>query len=119
MAEPWFDPNTFGAYAGAILGGGGGTLAGLWGALAGALAPKGKAKTLVIGLGLALAGGGAILLGVGLYALLVGQPYAIWYPLTLAGGVIAIVCAALVPVIRKRYAEAEARQLAAEQFRGQ
>jgi MFS family permease len=119
MTEPWVDPNTFGAYAGAILGGGGGSLAGLWGALAGTLAPKGKAKRLVIGLGIALAATGAIVLGIGLYALLVGQPYGIWYPLTLAGGGIAIICGALVPLVRKRYSEAEARQLAAEQFRGQ
>jgi MFS family permease len=120
MSQPWFeDVNTFGAYAGAILGGGGGMLAGLWGALAGTLAPKGKAKSLILGMGIAIAAAGAILAGVGLYAWIDGQPYGIWYPLLLAGSVLLIVCGALVPVVRKRYAEAEARRLAAEQFRGQ
>jgi hypothetical protein len=119
MADPWFDPNTFGAYAGAILGGGGGTLAGVWGAMAGVLAPKGKARALVLGLGVAIAVSGAILAGVGLYAWIVGQPYGIWYPMLLSGSVVMIVCGCLVPVVRKRYAEAEARQIAAEQFRSQ
>jgi MFS family permease len=120
MSAPWFeDVNTFGAYAGAILGGGGGTLAGLWGALAGTLAPKGKAKAFVLGLGIAIAAGGAILAGIGLYAVIVGQPYGIWYPLLLAGTILMIVCGGLVPGVRKRYAEAEARRLTAEQFRGQ
>ena len=32
---PWFDPNTFGAYYGAIMGGGGGTLGGVLGGLGG------------------------------------------------------------------------------------
>jgi MFS family permease len=119
MVEPWIEPNTFGAYVGGILGGGGGTLAGLWGALAGMLAPKGKAKALVLGLGIAIASSGAIIAGIGLYALVVGQPYGIWYPLLLGGGILMIVCGCLVPVVRKRYSEAEARQLAAEQFWGQ
>jgi hypothetical protein len=119
MSEPWFEPNTFGAYAGAILGGGGGSLAGIWGALAGALAPKGKAKPLILGMGVAIAAAGAIMAGIGLYAWIAGQPYGIWYPLLLAGAVLMFVCGGLVPVVRKRYAEAEARRLTAEQFRGQ
>ena len=119
MAEPWFDPNTFGAYAGAILGGGGGTLAGLWGALAGTLAPRGKAKALVLGMGTLLAICGAILAGVGIYAWIESQPYGIWYPLVLSGAIIAGLCGGLTPMIAKRYAEADARRLAAEQFRGQ
>src|SRR5438270_155864 len=62
---------------------------------------------------------GVLLLCVGLYALLDGQPYGIWYPLTLAGGLLALICGVLTPIVRKRYAEAEARRLTAEQFRGQ
>ena len=34
MNEPWFEPNAFGAWFGAIVGGGGGTLVGLLGAMA-------------------------------------------------------------------------------------
>lgn len=119
MAEPWFDANTFGAYAGAILGGGGGTLAGIWGALAGTLAPRGKAKPLVLGMGALLACGGAIIAGVGIFAWIQDQPYGVWYPLVLGGLIIAGVCGGLMPLVVKRYAEADARKLAAEQFRGQ
>lgn len=119
MAEPWFDPTTFGAYAGAILGGGGGTLAGIWGALAGALAPRGKAKGFVLGMGTLLAVGGAVLAGIGIFAWIQDQPYGIWYPMLLGGAIIAGVCGGLMPLVNKRYAEADARRLAAEQFRGQ
>lgn len=118
MAEPWTDPNTFGAYAGAILGGGGGTLVGLWGALVGTLAPRGKGKTLILGMGIIFACFGAILAGVGIFAWVAGQPYGIWYPLILSGTIMAMITGMLLPTARKRYAEAEARMLAAEQFRG-
>ena len=120
MSAPWVeDVNTFGAYVGGFLGGGLGGLCGVWGAIAGTLAPKGKAKSFVLGMGLTLIAIGVILLGIGLYALFDGQPYGIWYPFTISGGIITLVCGGLFPVVRKRYTEAEARRLAAEQFRGQ
>src|SRR5205823_5737012 len=81
MSAPWVeDVNTFGAYVGGFLGGGLGGLCGIWGAIAGTLAPKGKAKSFVLGMGLTLIAIGVILLGIGLYALLDSQPYGIWYP---------------------------------------
>jgi hypothetical protein len=119
MNDLGFDANVFGAYAGAIIGGVGGALAGIWGALAGYLAPRGKAKVLVLGIGTIIAVAGAIVAGIGIYAWIVGQPYSVWYPLTLGGAILTIVCGALLPVARKRYFEADARRLAAEQFRGQ
>jgi hypothetical protein len=53
----------------------------------------------------------------GLYALSVGQPYGIWYPLVLIGGVLTMLFAMLRPVVRKRYEEAEARKMEAAEFR--
>ena len=38
MNEPWFDPNSYAWIPGTLLG----TLSGLWGALVGTLAPRGK-----------------------------------------------------------------------------
>ena len=107
---PWFDdPNRFGALFGAIVGGGGGTLAGLLGALTGWLAPKGKAKPLIVGGFIFFIAIGVILLFVGIWALASGQPYGIWYPFLLCGIIFTVVCGALLPVILKRYSEAEKR----------
>ena len=117
MATPWFDPNQFGALFGAIGGGVGGTLGGLLGAAAGVLAPKGKGRKLILGGMGALIGVGLISLGFGVVALVMGQPFGIWYPPSLIGLVFTIVPGALIPVIRTRYAEAEARRIEAEGLR--
>lgn len=117
MAEPWADPNGFGAIYGAVAGGLGGPLAGLLGAAAGALAPRGKARGLVLGgFGLFLALGAASLL-VGLYALGMGQPPGIWFPMVLTGSILLVVMGSLLPVVRRRYAEAERRRIDAEGLR--
>ena len=119
MAEPWFDQNTFGALWGAIIGGVGGTLGGLWGALVGTMAPRGKGRAWIIPIGWGFAGLGVLSLAFGLYALVVGQPYGIWYGPVLTGVIFAGVVGGLMPVVYKRYADADARRLQAEQFRGQ
>ena len=45
MNELWFDPNHYAWIPGTMLG----VLGGLWGSLVGILAPRGKAKGLVLG----------------------------------------------------------------------
>ena len=119
MNEPWWDVNTFGALYGSIAGGGLGTLGGLWGALGGVLAPKGKGRAVVLGLGWLLFAVGVSQLAFGLYALAAGQPYGIWYGPCLTGVIIPVVVGSLIPVVRKRYAEAEDRRMQAEGFRAQ
>jgi hypothetical protein len=117
MATPWFEPNTFGAWYGAMAGGVGGSLVGLWGALAGTLAPRGKGRGLVLGgFGVFFVCGLASL-GLGVAALASGQPYGIWYPPLMVGIVLSGVIGGLLPAVRKRYAEAEARRLEAEGIR--
>ena len=117
MSEPWFDPNTFGALFGSIAGGVGGSLMGGWGGLAGWLAPKGRARGLIYGMWGAFMVLGAAMLTFGLYALAVGQPYGIWYGPTLTGGLSLFLMSVLFPVVRKRYAEADARRIEAEAIR--
>jgi hypothetical protein len=117
MMEPWFDPIRFGGLYGGIGGGLLGTLGGLLGAAAGALAPKGKGRSFILGAFTLLLMVGVGHLAVGLYALSVGQPYGIWYPLVLIGGILTILFAALRPVVRKRYEEVEARKMEAAAFR--
>ena len=117
MAEPWFDPNTFGGWFGLIAGGGLGTLGGLLGAAAGTLAPRGKAKGFVLGAWYAMIAIGVVSLSVGIYALAVGQPRAIWYGPVLCGTIITIVMGSLLPLIRLRYREAEQRRIDADGLR--
>ena len=119
MTEPWFDQNWFGAWWGTTAGGVGGSLCGLWGAVVGTLAPRGKGRAWLIPFGWMFVAVGALSLAFGLYALIVGQPYGIWYGPTLTGLILMIVVGCLMPVVYKRYAEADARRLQAEQFRGQ
>ena len=115
--EPWFDPIRFGALYGGIGGGLLGALGGTLGALAGTLAPKGKGKGFILGAFtvLALVGVGHLVLGI--YGLATGQPYGIWYPLVLIGGILTIVIGSLRPLVRKRYEEAEGRKMEAAAFR--
>src|SRR5262245_50769484 len=117
MAEPWYDPNTFGAWFGAIAGSIVGLLGALIGTLAGILAPRGKGRALILGLMGFSCLAGVAMLGFGLYALVVGQPYGIWYGPVLVGGIGAVVFGSLIPVVRQRYAEAERRRLEGEGIR--
>jgi len=92
-------------------------LGGLLGALTGWLAPQGKGRSLVLGAFTLMIAVGLIHLAVGLYAVLSGQPYAIWYPLLLIGFILSVVMGALRPVARKRYEEVEARRMEAAVLR--
>jgi len=109
MNEPWFDPNLYAWIPGTLLG----TLGGLWGALVGTLAPRGKAKSLVLGsLGLMLAAC-AVMLTLGVLALLKHQPYGVWYGLMLPGVIGLVVLGSLTPVALTRYREADTRKMQA------
>jgi hypothetical protein len=91
----------------------------VWGALAGTLAPRGKGRAVVLGLGWLFVVVGVSQLVFGLYALAAGQPYGIWYGPCLVGVIIPLVVGGLLPVVRRRYAEAEGRRMQAEGFRAQ
>ena len=90
---------------------------GLWGGLAGMLAPQGRGKSLVLGTAWAFVGLGVVLACGGLYALVAGQPFHIWFWPCHVGFLAALLIGCLIPVVRRRYNEAEARRLQAEQFR--
>jgi hypothetical protein len=117
MSEPWFEPNTFGAWWGAIVGGGGGSLIGLIGGLAGWLAPRGIGlKTFQIVFG-AFALLGVVFLAVGIVALVDGQPYGIWYAFLLTGGLFTILCGWAVFYVRHIGTKVEQRRLQSEAIR--
>ena len=116
MSEPWFDPQ-FGIYYGSFVGGVGGSLLGIHGGLTGWLAPQGKGRAWILGTMYFAVLFGIVSLLAGLVGLIVGQPYAIWYPLTLVGFLFSVLEGCLIPVVRRRYAEAEMRRLNAEGVR--
>src|SRR5205807_1040408 len=118
MAQPWFDELTFGVWVGALGGSVAGGLGGLWGAMIGIFAPRGKGRAVLIPIGWCFVTAGVLSLAFGLYALAAGQPYGIWYGPVLLGGIMTVVIGSLLPVVYKRYAEAEARRVQAEEFRG-
>jgi len=102
---------------GAIGGGGGGALAGIFGGLMGYLAPRGIGRTPMLGAHAALITCGVVALITGIVALAAGQPYHVYFPLLLGGGIVTIVMGSLFPVARLRYRQAEQRKFDAEQFR--
>lgn len=117
--EPWFDPQTFGAYAGGFGGAGVGLLGAFFGGFGSWAARRGKFRGLVLG-GMGVSGLLCVLsLAAGLVAVASGQPYAIWYPFTLIGAIGSGCFLGLLPVMRKRYTEAENRRFEAAGIRSQ
>ncbi len=110
MAEPWFDPTAFGTYYGGVGGSVLGSLGGLLGTLAGRWAPVGKGRSFVLGSFSLFAFLGFAQLCAGAYAIVKGQPWAIWYPLVLIGGICAFLFTMLKPVVRRRYDKFELKE---------
>jgi len=104
----WWDDRTAG-----LVGGIGGSILGCLGGLMGTLGGFGKARRFVISLTILMILSGVAGLLAGLVALGAGQPYSVYYPLLLFGGVATVVCGGLLPVIRRRYAEIELRRMKA------
>jgi hypothetical protein len=115
MSPWWTDPQAglVGGIGGSVVGVLGGTL----GTVAGICAPRGKCKWLVYGLAAFLMGTGIISLIAGVAAVLLHQPYGVYYPLILLGFISTVGMGGLLPVIRLRYRQADNRRLDAEEFR--
>lgn len=114
--EPWIAEDTmiyFGAYGGAGIG----VLGGILGTVAGVLAPKGKGRALILNSMLALGCLGVVFLLTGVFAVVQGQPYVVYYPFLLLGLVLSTVMFAVRPAVAKRYQEAEQRKLEAAAMR--
>jgi hypothetical protein len=103
--ETWWPDRTGGLIGGLL-----GLLLGGLGAAVGVLSSTGKHRGLVMGLMLAGTIFGAILFAAGVGALATRQPYAVYYPLTLAGGLAAVLFTALRPGVRRRYDALERRR---------
>jgi hypothetical protein len=109
MNAPWF-PEQYAWVFGASIG----VLGGIVGTLVGCLAPFGKARTLVYAVYWFALIASVTSLITGLSALISGQPYAIWYGLTLAGIIGSLVIGLNYFTLANAYRHAEARKMAAQ-----
>jgi hypothetical protein len=107
-AGQWWTDRT-GGLIGAILG----TLLGCMGGLIGYLTSKGKARHVTFGLLRATQLVGVVGLVGGILAVILSQPYGVYYPLILIGILCPALGMGLSSTIRKRYDEAEFRRMSA------
>jgi hypothetical protein len=98
--------------AGLIGGSAGGTF-GICGALVGVLAGLGRARRFVMTLCFALIAMGVVTFVMGLVAVSLRQPYHVYYPLLLMGGLSVVILGFNLPSLRRRYEQAELRQMTA------
>ena len=102
-----------GGIVGGVLGCIGGLFGALVGCLCGILVPRGKGKRWVLGLAFwGIAVSVAMLIG-GVTALCLGQPYHVWYPLVLFGGIMVFSLSFCLPAVYRGYAQAERRRMEA------
>jgi hypothetical protein len=101
----------FGDRSAALLGGIGGALIGLWGALIGVLASRGKARTFVLGSANALLVIGIASLVGGVAAVATAQPYAVYYPLLLIGIILVVVFGKMRGNLSARYEQLELKKM--------
>ncbi len=98
-----------------IVGGVGGSLVGLFGAIVGTLSglliPKGKGRSFLLTLVVVLAGVGIVVDVVGLVAIAQGQPYHVWYPFILMGPMMTVLFGVGFFVLRHRYEQVELERM--------
>jgi hypothetical protein len=110
MNEPWFNPNVWGWLPATVFG----STVGIWGSLAGYLAPQGRGRKFVLGAGWAYFGIALVFLAGGVLAWSSGQPYGVWYGFALPGVLGVILLPSILPQIYRRYHEAETRRMEAQ-----
>lgn len=106
QAGQWFSNRTAG-----WIGGIGGTLLGLWGALIGIVSSRGKARGFAVGSANALLFIGLASLIAGIVALGMAQPYAVYFPLLLLGVIIVAVMVMLRRTLSAHYEQLELKRM--------
>jgi len=101
----------FGDRSAALLGGFGGALIGLWGALIGILASRGKARLFVVASTNALLVIGVASLAGGVVAIATAQPYAVYFPLLLLGIILFAVFGKMRAKLSAQYEQLELKKM--------
>jgi hypothetical protein len=109
MIEPWFIAQNWAWVPGTALG----TFGGLWGAAIGSLAPRCRAKGFVLGSGIAMILICFASLVLGVVALVVKQPFSVWFTLLLPGALGVMIFGMLLPMAWYAYRVAEGRKVKA------
>ncbi len=107
--SPYAGSGLFWGIAGGVLG----IVAGIWGGMAGTLAPRGRCRALVMGIGLLLFAVCLAALVHGVHLVFQGEPQSIYWPWLLCGGIGTVVVTPLLFVVRFRYLESEMRRMSA------
>jgi hypothetical protein len=98
---------------GGLVGGLAGSTVGLLGALVGTLVCLARARGLVMTVIVLAVVLGAVSFVAAIVALALGQPYHVYYPLLLLGILSLVLFGSAVPIVRRRYNDAEMRRMAA------
>ena len=115
MTEWWTTQQ--GAYLGAYGGAAVGVIVGTLGAVIGICAARGALGRWAVAAVCVAACMGFAIAMVGVGALVLGQPYHVYYPLLLIGGIVSMVCGANIPSMVAMVRAAEQRRMAAREFR--
>jgi hypothetical protein len=108
-AGAWWSDRTAG-----WIGGIGGTLIGCVAALISLLATNGKARGFVIGTAGGLIGLGVVLAVATMTALMMRQPYGVWYPMALGAVLLLAIIPGRLRGFRRQYEDRELRRMAAD-----
>lgn len=113
---PWWTEQAAGLIGG-LMGGGAGVLGGVLGSVIGVCAPRGIARKAVLGTMYASVAIGISLIIASAVALFMGQPWHVSGALALPGFTVTLVMGCLIPVVKARYAQSEARRMSAAGIR--
>lgn len=108
-SKAWWSEQQSG-WLGAIMGCLGG-LFGIMGSISGALAAKGKGRGVAFGTLYSMAGTGGLLLMLGLCSVTLEQPYHVYCPLLLGGGLFLILGLVLIPQLKRTFEQVEIRKM--------
>jgi hypothetical protein len=104
----WWSERTAG-----LVGGIGGGVLGIMGGFIGWLSWRGRARSLVLGLMYGMFAIGIITLVLAGISLSASQPYPVYYPLLLGGGLLTLLSLVGLPSVRKRYEQIELQKMSA------
>lgn len=104
----WWSNRTSGLFGGIM-----GSVLGVLGAVIGTLSGRGRGKAVCLGICWFALCCGILSLIVGVIAVTQSQPYGVYYPLLLLGGISTVVMGGMIPQLRKRYADLEIHRMEA------